>query len=250
MKKQDTLFQTYLDEIQELIESKNYPAALKKIKEVKENIFWTMKQNDVLDQLDSLVTKLYTKKVNNEIIEKMSKDDVLNEILSKNKINLSLFDILINRFGDQIDEKDIELYINEWLNNKKISNIDKYYILTGLKSLEKLSNSILSVYNSNQKRHLEINLKDWNEDFHQIEYYKNTYKQIEEYFFKNPSFAKFAESVIETISMWHFGTKTDYKIDELAQNIIAYIEFLTQNKEIKNVDFFKWIESILRKQEI
>ena len=169
MKKQDALFQTYLDEIQELIESKNYPAALKKIKEVKENVFWTMKQNDVLDQLDSLVTKIYTKKVNKEIIEKMSKDDVLNEILSKNKINLSLFDILINRFGDQIDEKDIELYIKEWLNNKKISNIDKYYILTGLKSLEKLSNSILSVYNSNQKRNLEINLKDWNEDFHQIE---------------------------------------------------------------------------------
>ena len=63
-----------------------------------------MKQNEVLEQLDSVITKLYTKKVNNEIIEKMSKEDVLNEILSKNKLNLCLFDILINRFGEQIEE--------------------------------------------------------------------------------------------------------------------------------------------------
>ena len=138
MKKQETLFQTYLDEIQELTGAKNYQEALKKVKEVKENNFWTMKQNEVLEQLDSVITKLYTKKVNNEIIEKMSKEDVLNEILSKNKLNLSLFDILINRFGEQIEDKDIELYIQEWLNSKTISNVDKYYILMGLKSLEKL----------------------------------------------------------------------------------------------------------------
>ena len=75
MKKQETLFQTYLDEIQELTEAKNYQEALKKVKEVKENNFWTMKQNEVLEQLDSVITKLYTKKVNDEIIKKMSKED-------------------------------------------------------------------------------------------------------------------------------------------------------------------------------
>ena len=193
MKKQETLFQTYLDEIQELTEAKNYQEALKKVKEVKENNFWTMKQNEVLEQLDSVITKLYTKKVNDEIIKKMSKEDVLNEILSKNKLNLSLFDILINRFGEQIEEKDIELYIQEWLNSKTISNVDKYYILMGLKSLEKLSNSIFKVYNSNLKKFLEVDLKDWDENFHEIKYYQDIYEQIEKYFFKNPSFAKFAE---------------------------------------------------------
>ena len=158
-----------------------------------------MKQNEVLEQLDSVITKLYTKKVNNEIIEKMSKEDVLNEILSKNKLNLSLFDILINRFGEQIEDKDIELYIQEWLNSKTISNVDKYYILMGLKSLEKLSNSIFKVYNSNLKKFLEVDLKDWDENFHEIKYYQDIYEQIEKYFFKNPSFAKFAESIIDTI---------------------------------------------------
>ena len=39
MNKQETLFQTYLDEIQELTEAKNYQEALKKIKDVKENNF-------------------------------------------------------------------------------------------------------------------------------------------------------------------------------------------------------------------
>ena len=249
MKKQETLFQTYLDEIQELTEAKNYQEALKKVKEVKENNFWTMKQNEVLEQLDSVITKLYTKKVNNEIIEKMSKEDVLNEILSKNKLNLSLFDILINRFGEQIEEKDIELYIQEWLNSKTISNVDKYYILMGLKSLEKLSNSIFKVYNSNLKKFLEVDLKDWDENFHEIKYYQDIYEQIEKYFFKNPSFAKLAESIIDTISMWYFGTKTNYKIDELAENIIAYVESLTQHKEFKDSEFFKWIESILRNRK-
>lgn len=249
MKKQETLFQTYLDEIQELTEAKNYQEALKKVKEVKENNFWTMKQNEVLEQLDSVITKLYTKKVNDEIIKKMSKEDVLNEILSKNKLNLSLFDILINRFGEQIEEKDIELYIQEWLNSKTISNVDKYYILMGLKSLEKLSNSIFKVYNSNLKKFLEVDLKDWDENFHEIKYYQDIYKQIEDYFFKNPSFAKFAESIIDTISMWYFGTKTNYKIDELAENIIAYVESLTQHKEFKDSEFFKWIESILRNRK-
>ena len=249
MKKQETLFQTYLDEIQELTEAKNYQEALKKVKEVKENNFWTMKQNEVLEQLDSVITKLYTKKVNNEIIEKMSKEDVLNEILNKNKLNLSLFDILINRFGDQIEEKDIELYIQEWLNSKTISNVDKYYILMGLKSLEKLSNLIFKVYNSNLKKFLEVDLKDWDENFHEIKYYQDIYEQIEKYFFKNPSFAKFAECIIDTISMWYFGTKTNYKIDELAENIIAYVESLTQHKEFKDSEFFKWIESILRNRK-
>ena len=208
-----------------------------------------MKQNEVLEQLDSVITKLYTKKVNNEIIEKMSKEDVLNEILSKNKLNLSLFDILINRFGEQIEEKDIELYIQEWLNSKTISNVDKYYILMGLKSLEKLSNSIFKVYNSNLKKFLEVDLKDWDENFHEIKYYQDIYEQIEKYFFKNPSFAKLAESIINTISMWYFGTKTNYKIDELAENIIAYVESLTQRKDFKDSEFFKWIESILRNRK-
>ena len=72
---------------------------------------------------------------------------------------------------------------------------------------------------------------------------------IEKYFFKNPSFAKLAESIIDTISMWYFGTKTNYKIDELAENIIAYVESLTQHKEFKDSEFFKWIESILRNQK-
>ena len=249
MKKQETLFQTYLDEIQELTEAKNYQEALKKVKEVKENNFWTMKQNEVLEQLDSVITKLYTKKVNNEIIEKMSKEDVLNEILSKNKLNLSLFDILINRFGEQIEDKDIELYIQEWLNSKTISNVDKYYILMGLKSLEKLSNSIFKVYNSNLKKFLEVDLKDWDENFHEIKYYQDIYEQIEKYFFKNPSFAKLAESIIDTISMWYFGTETDYKTNELAKNIIAYVESLTQRKDFKDSEFFKWIESILRNRK-
>ena len=249
MKKQETLFQTYLDEIQELTEAKNYQEALKKVKEVKENNFWTMKQNEVLEQLDSVITKLYTKKVNNKKIKKMSKEDVLNEILSKNKLNLSLFDILINRFGEQIEDKDIELYIQEWLNSKTISNVDKYYILMGLKSLEKLSNSIFKVYNSNLKKFLEVDLKDWDENFHEIKYYQDIYEQIEKYFFKNPSFAKLAESIIDTISMWYFGTKTNYKIDELAENIIAYVESLTQRKDFKDSEFFKWIESILRNRK-
>ena len=250
MKKQDTLFQTYLDEIQELTKAKNYQEALKKVKEVKENNFWTMKQNDILDQLDSVITRLYTKKVNNEIIDKMSKKDILNEILSKNKLNLSLFDILVNRFGDQIEERDIDLYIQEWLNSKTISNVDKYYILTGLKTLDKLPKAKLTVYNSNQKKILEIDLKDWDEDFHKIQYYQNTFNQIDKYFFKTPSYSKFAEAIIDTISMWHFGTKTDYEINELSKNIIAYVEFLTQQKDFNDIDFFKWIESILRKQEI
>ena len=249
MKKQETLFQTYLDEIQELTGAKNYQEALKKVKEVKENNFWTMKQNEVLEQLDSVITKLYTKKVNNKKIKKMSKEDVLNEILSKNKLNLSLFDILINRFGEQIEDKDIELYIQEWLNSKTISNVDKYYILMGLKSLEKLSNSIFKVYNSNLKKFLEVDLKDWDENFHEIKYYQDIYEQIEKYFFKNPSFAKLAESIIDTISMWYFGTKTNYKIDELAENIIAYVESLTQRKDFKDSEFFKWIESILRNRK-
>ena len=249
MKKQDTLFQTYLDEIQELTEAKNYQEALKKVKEVKENNFWTMKQNDILDQLDSVITRLYTKKVNNEIIDKMSKKDILNEILSKNKLNLSLFDILVNRFGDQIEERDIDLYIQEWLNSKTISNVDKYYILTGLKTLDKLPKAKLTVYNSNQKKILEIDLKDWDEDFHKIQYYQDIFNQIDKYFFKTPSYSKFAESIIDTISMWHFGTKTDYEIDELSKNIIAYVEFLTQQKDFNDIDFFKWIESILRNRE-
>jgi hypothetical protein len=49
--------------------------------------------------------------------------------------------------------------------------------------------------------------------------------------------------------MWHFGTKTDYEIDELSKNIIAYVEFLTQQKDFNDIDFFKWIESILRNRE-
>ena len=249
MKKQDTLFQTYLDEIQELTKAKNYQEALKKVKEVKENNFWTMKQNDILDQLDSVITRLYTKKVNNEIIDKMSKKDILNEILSKNKLNLSLFDILVNRFGDQIEKRDIDLYIQEWLNSKTISNVDKYYILTGLKTLDKLPKAKLTVYNSNQKKILEIDLKDWDEDFHKIQYYQDIFNKIDKYFFKTPSYSKFAEAIIDTISMWHFGTKTDYEINELSKNIIAYVEFLTQQKDFNDIDFFKWIESILRNRE-
>ena len=119
----------------------------------------------------------------------------------------------------------------------------------GLKSLEKLSNSIFKVYNSNLKKFLEVDLKDWDENFHEIKYYQDIYKQIEEYFFKNPSFAKFAESIIDTISMWYFGTETDYKTNELAKNIIAYVESLTQQKDFKDSEFFKWIESILRNQK-
>jgi len=70
-----------------------------------------MKQNDILDQLDSVVTRMYTKSVNNENINKMTKKEILNEVLVKNKLNLGLIDALVNRFADKIDKNDIDLYI-------------------------------------------------------------------------------------------------------------------------------------------
>lgn len=249
-KKQEIFFQEELDAIQELIHAKKYAKALDKIKQVKENTFWTMKQNDVLDQLDSAVTRMYTKSVNNEIISKMSKKDILNEALVKNKINLSLIDALVNNFSNEIDKEDIELYIADWLSSKIINNVDKYYVLSALKTIDKLANTKLIVYNANIGKPIEIVIKDWDEDFHNVKYYQDVFNEIEKYFFKNPSYAKFAESILDTIALWHFGVAPEYKSDKLLKNIIQYIEFLTQSKDIEDVEFFKWIESILRKQEI
>ena len=44
MEKHEIFFQEELDRIQELIDAKNYAKALEKIKDVKKNRFWTMKQ--------------------------------------------------------------------------------------------------------------------------------------------------------------------------------------------------------------
>ena len=250
MKKQETFFQEELDKIQELIDVNDYAKALEKIKQIKQDHFWTMKQNDILDQLDSVVTKMYTRSINNANINKMSKKEIFNEALVLNKINLSLVDTLINKFGDKIDKEDIELYIENWLNSKTISNVDKYYVLAALKTIDKFAKTKFKVYNSNLEKSIEIILGEWDEDFHNIKYYQEIFNDIEKYFFKTPSYAKFAESVIDSISMWHFGIAPDIKQDKLSKNIIEYIEYLTQNKKVNDISFFKWIESILRKQEI
>ena len=131
-----------------------------------------------------------------------------------------------------------------------INNVDKYYVLSALKTIDKLANTKLIVYNSNIGKPIEIVIKDWDEDFHNVKYYQDVFNEIEKYFFKNPSYAKFAESILDTIALWHFGVAPEYKSDKLSKNIIQYIEFLTQSKDIEDVEFFKWIESILRKQEI
>ncbi len=250
MKKQEIFFQEELDRIQELINAKDYAKALEKIKDVKVNHFWTMKQNEVLNQLDSVVTRMYAVSVNNENINKMTKKEILNEALVKNKLNLSLIDALINKFSDKIDKDDIDLYIETWLNSKTINSVDKYYVLSALKTIDKFAENKLKVYNSNLNKTIQIILRDWDEDFHNIKYYQQVFNNIEKYFFKNPSYIKFAESIIDSISMWHFGIATDIDHNKLAKNIIEYIEFLTQNKEIKDMQFFKWIEAILRKQKI
>ena len=250
MKKQETFFQEELDRIQELIDVNDYAKALEKIKDVRQNHFWTMKQNDILDQLDSTVTKMYTRSVNNENINKMTKKEIFNEALAKNKINLNLIDVLINKFGDKIDREDIDLYIENWLNSKTISNIDKYYVLAALKTINKFAKTKIKVYNSNLKKSIEIILEEWDEDFRNIKYYQEVINDIEKYFFKTPSYTKFAESIIDSISMWYFGIAPDIEQNKLSKNIIEYIEYLTQNKKINDIDFFKWVESILRKQEI
>ena len=250
MEKHEIFFQEELDRIQELIDANNYAKALEKIKDVKKNHFWTMKQNDILDQLDSVVTRMYTKSVNNENINKMTKKEILNEALVKNKLNLGLIDALVNRFADKIDKNDIELYIETWLNSKTINNVDKYYVLAALKTIDKFAKTKLKVYNSNLNKTVQIILEDWDEDFHNIKYYQRVFNNIEKYFFKTPSYTKFAESIIDSISMWHFGVATHIEHNKLAKNIIEYIEFLTQNKEIEDIEFFKWIEAILRKQEM
>lgn len=250
MKKQETFFQEELDRIQELIDVNDYAKALEKIKDVKQNHFWTMKQNDILDQLDSTVTKMYARSVNNENINKMTKKEIFNEALAKNKINLNLIDVLINKFGDKIDREDIDLYIENWLNSKTISNIDKYYVLAALKTINKFAKTKIKVYNSNLKKSIEIVLEEWDEDFRNIKYYQEVMNDIEKYFFKTPSYTKFAESIIDSVSMWYFGIAPDIEQNKLSKNIIEYIEYLTQNKKINDIDFFKWVESILRKQEI
>ena len=250
MKKQETFFQEELDRIQELIDVNDYDKALEKIMDVKQNHFWTMKQNDILDQLDSTVTKMYARSVNNENINKMTKKEIFNEALAKNKINLNLIDVLINKFGDKIDGEDIDLYIENWLNSKTIGNIDKYYVLAALKTINKFAKTKIKVYNSNLKKSIEIVLEEWDEDFRNIKYYQEVMNDIEKYFFKTPSYTKFAESIIDSISMWYFGIAPDIEQNKLSKNIIEYIEYLTQNKKINDIDFFKWVESILRKQEI
>lgn len=220
------------NEITELIAEKRISDAISLANDYLENYYWTMKEAKEIKQIILFLDNELNIDKNNKWFNSLSKINQLKEIFKDpNSINYEWFSMYNLSFDNGYPDEEIN-YLEYILKSKLYKNDIKLLILEIIQdNLDKISldnNYVLKVYSSYLKDYISIDLSKWwplNDDLiGKFEYYHNVKQLVNQYFFKNPSFAIEAEQIIKKICIAYLNLPTQYSTNELADQICDYIE--------------------------
>lgn len=215
------------DTILTYIDSNMLEEALVCVDDVLASPYLPIKILDFLTKLKKdLKNEINHIKYDNQINE-MSKLQLWDKIYDKNSnhIDLTYFEIFINKYENEIDDVDLSL-INTILTNKKINNIDKTNIL--LFCINSKIDSDLKIYNNQLNKTFIINpIKT---DL--LSQQNSIVEQIQDFYMKSPSYITHAINLLGLLTSYYLGTNIPYDNKVILSTIINVIAALFDKEEI------------------
>ena len=198
--------------------NKNYSLAIELLNEELSQPYIPYEYEQLMeDMLFSYNRELKLNEIDSKI-KNMSIDDMIVNIFVNNKFNVYLFELFIEKFGDDINESHLNI-IQLWLLSKYISNTDKFRILDSLYNLG--INHQFKFYNANINQETIINSVDYKSNSY-INEYKKVYDILYEMHNKEQVLFNFENDVLEYCAHYYFPTFPFSGYKNLA-NAIYYV---------------------------
>lgn len=170
------------------------------------------------DMLFSYQRELKFLSIDNKI-KNMSMDEMIGQIFINNKFNIFVFELFIQKFGKNIDDKYFPI-IQLWLQSSEISNEDKFLILDSLAGEEIDKNFVF--YNANVKHDIVVNTLTYRESEY-LKKYNKTLEIIDDLVNKDQVVGNFAKDVLECCANYYFPEFPFKSIDSFATAIVNII---------------------------
>ena len=215
------------DTILTYIDSNMLEEALVCVDDVLASPYLPIKILDFLTKLKKdLKNEINHIKYDNQINE-MSKLQLWDKIYDKNSnhIDLTYFEIFINKYENEIDDVDLSL-INTILTNKKINNIDKTNIL--LFCINSKLDSDLKIYNNELKKTYIVNPTKTD----LLSQQNIIVKQLQDFYMKSPSYIPHAVNLLGLLTSYYLGSNIPYDNKLILSTIINVIGALFEKEEI------------------
>ncbi len=201
--------------------SGNFAIVVKEIEQIKKEQFLSLKETKQIDELYDICSLLLKDENYKKYLNSLDQEQLIHECFHHNVFHIEVFEYFCDRFINCLTDQDFYLILS-WLNNKNISNLNKFTILFLLKKSNYLDKQV-SVTNHENKQ-FTFFLKDFHELLDLNPFYQEVVQIIENHFFKTPSLSNIGLNWLNQYYVNCFGTKPKFSANELAQSVIKQIE--------------------------
>lgn len=208
-------YEKILTKSKEQFANKQYQEAIARLEEELDQAYMPFEYQQMFEQqLFSFQTE-YRYLQLDERLKKLTKPEMLKQIIANNSFNVYLFDYFLQTYYDNLSELDY-FEISNWLTSQILNNTQKFYILDSLAHFNIDKNFVLHNHNVNDD--VVLNTLTFH-DHEAFAKYNQTLQIIENDLFKDPTIVKFASELLDAIASEYFPT-FDFKSPELLAKII------------------------------
>lgn len=212
-------YEDLLAKIKQDFQNKKYEQALQRLQEELEQTYIPYEYQQVFEeQLHQLQTE-YRYLQLDEQLKNLSKTKMLNQVVSKQKFNVYLFDYFLQKFHQELTNDDFN-EISRWLKSPILDNSQKFYVLDSLAHFN--INHDFVLYNHLVQDDIVLNTLNFHE--HEcFDQYNKTLDIIEKTLFKDPVVTKFATDLLNAVAMHYFPSFVFNDPNNLAKIILKII---------------------------
>ncbi|GMO15298.1 MAG: hypothetical protein Ta2E_06120 [Mycoplasmoidaceae bacterium] len=225
----DPYWETVINDIENLYAKRAYTEGIKKLIELTDGVYIPFDYQDEIDMLEKRGKQLRKEFEENMKYVKMEKNILQKFIIVDKKICIEPMSIYLEKFGNTLDVSD-EIFFEDFLNSKIISNTDKMYLINLLNQYS--SNNIkLKCYNNKLKKSFTYP----SENNEEREWYNNIIIIISQKLSKEPSLLESAWQVLSNIKDYYFGFTPKIDDHTIAVDILNYLHGNLLNTDGMNI---------------
>ncbi len=234
-------YQSIIDKVNKLIEEKQYDEAIFLLEDELNTPYIPIDFQTIMEDL--LITanadKNYFSGLN--LVEKLNRKQLIEAIVSNNKLNTSALYLFFERYQNKIDEEELLIFENHFV-NRKIDNEEKTSLFEAM-AFQKINNNF-RYYNNNLKEEFDINPIE-TKIFEQIPLYIETKDIINSLASKEPSLLNFCFNILLAIYKYYFPLIPNYDPKDLAHSICNYMLSTLQGKSVDKNEVTDLIKKII-----
>ncbi|MDR2567946.1 MAG: DUF3196 family protein [Mycoplasmataceae bacterium] len=213
----DKYFEDVISIINQLISEEKFQEAFNIVENERKNFI----PNKYVEFFQVTYEKLkrFSNSNRDQELENLTKDEVLVQIFKKYKLNFDVCKFFLNKYSKELGKLEY-VYFNNIFEANILDTRSKLLLLEILNSYQ--IDYEFDFYNLNTDINFKVNPKDF-VPVNQSESFKNIYHYCEKTFFKNPSYLKQAEQILEEIMELNYKFVPEIDEEQIADKICCLV---------------------------